>query len=795
MRKNPRLKAVVLGILLALACTPPEERAEQAREAVRQAVTQVDRAAALDALDDLRDAAPDTPEALLELAQLLVQVGSAPDAGWLLEEAVRRFPERDDLRLALARVALLLGNPSLAREAVTPVAADSEQHAGALVTRAQAELNLGDLERALETLAEAEKLYPDRPEARLVRIATLLSEHRHDEARGAIEEARAALTGEEEEQAEVRHRLEVTLAQIRAQQGEAEAAITTLTAMVETDPADVLAWHALIQILTRQERSAEGLALLEGALQADEPSVDLYPLAAQVHASLGNEAEAEAALRTFVARSESAAAYLPLVNFHSARDNAEATTRVLDEAIDRYPGESMLWLLRTEALLAQERSDDARADFRRFRDTTFDGDPQIEYLRARLELADGDPARAADRLRKLAPRLDRGTTQFWLGRALEESGDTEGARRRYGLAQQRDPGWIAPAAALIALEERRGDWRAVARHARVLVRRAPQWIEGWTALVHALESLDEGNAAEEVARQALERFPERAEPHLLLAKALRAQGRTDAALAALGAAESASGTPELTAERVFTLGVGGRIDEGIAIARAALASDPDSADLHAALASLLFAAGAAEEGAQATDRALALDPDEPRPLRLRCEFRTASGRLEGAREDCTRYLETRPDDAGAHFMLGLALQKLGESQRAAEAYRRAAALDERDMRPRNNLAELLAQEGDLDGALAAAQEAFRLDETNPYVMDTLGALYLRKGLAERAISLLEEAHAGLPDRGEVTLHLALAYRDAGRTDDARALLTDLQRGDAENQALQARVEEALHSLP
>ena len=164
---------------------------------------------------------------------------------------MRRFPERDDLRLALARVALLLGNPSLAREAVAPVAADSEQHALALVIRAQAELNLGDLERALETLAEAEKLYPDRPEARLVRIATLLSEHRQDEARAAIEETRAALTGEEEEQAEVRHRLDVTLAQIQAQQGEAEAAIAALTAMVETDPADVLAWQALIQILTR----------------------------------------------------------------------------------------------------------------------------------------------------------------------------------------------------------------------------------------------------------------------------------------------------------------------------------------------------------------------------------------------------------------------------------------------------------------------------------------------------------------------------------------------------------------
>ena len=35
-------------------------------------------------------------------------------------------------------------------------------------------------------------------------------------------------------------------------------------------------------------------------------------------------------------------------------------------------------------------------------------------------------------------------------------------------------------------------------------------------------------------------------------------------------------------------------------------------------------------------------------------------------------------------------------------------------------------------------------------MDTLGVLYLRKGLADRAVSLLEEAHAGLPEMAEVS---------------------------------------------
>ncbi len=789
------LRAAVAAAALLWACSSAEERAESARDAVREAIARGDRAAALDAVGDLRASLPDTADALLEVAQLRVQAGSAPDAGWLLEEGVRRYPERDDLRLALGRVALLLGNPSLAREAVAPVAPDSEQHAAALVTRGQAELNLGDLKGALQTLAEAERLYPDQPAARLVRIATLISEHRREEARAAIEEARAALSGEGEEQVAIRRRLDVTLAQIQAQQGEPEAAVTALAAMVQADPADLLAWQALVQVLVQQQRSEEALARLSDALEAREAPVDLLPLAAQLHASLGHDDPAVAALRSFVARSESAAAYLPLVNFHSVRDDAAATVAALEEAIGRFPDEPTLQLLHTEALLAEARIEDARAAFRSFRDATFDGDPQVDYLRARIELEEGDARGAAERLTHLAPRLDRAATQFWLGRALEEMGDSEGARRRYGLAQQRDRSWIAPVAALVALEALRGDWRAVAGSARLLVQRAPRRLGGWIALVDALAQLGEGDAAEQVAEQSVERFPDRPEPQVLLAKARRARGQYDQALAALDAAEAADPNIDVAAERILTLGMAGRLDAGIALARGALARDPEAAMLHAALASLLFAAGDAEEGAQATDRALALDPDEPRPLRVRCEFRASSGRWPGARDDCTRYLAGRPDDAGAHFMLGVSLQWLNERRAAVAAYRRAAALDQRDMRPRNNLAELLAADGDLDGALAAAQEAYRLDEQNPHVMDTLGALYRRKGLAERAVSLLEEAHAGLPEHGEVTLNLALAYLDAGRTGESRALLSGLRESDTANEVLRAKVEEALHSLP
>jgi tetratricopeptide (TPR) repeat protein len=789
--------AAALALLLGLACTPVEERLEQARQAVETALERGDREAALEAVRDLRAALPPTPGSFLELGSLLARSGGAPEAAWLLEEGVRRHPERDDLRLALAEIALLLGNPSLARETVAPIAPGAGQHAAALVARARAELSLGNLEAALDVLKEAEQLYPDQLEVRLARISTLLGEGRQEEARAAIAEARAGLVPGDEAAAALR-RLDVTLAQIQAQQGDPDAAIALLDRMVRERPDDLLAWGVLVQVLVQQQRAKDALARLEAGRSADDAPEALYPLIALAHAALGDDAEAETALRTYASASSSAAAVLPLVDLLSDRGDAEAVTAVLDGALVRFPEDARLRVLRTEALLATDRVADARAEFTRFRDATFAGDPQLDYLRARLDLASGEARAAADRLTDLAPRLDTAATHYWLARALDAMGDSVGARRRYALAEQRDPTWAEPSAALVSLEQRRGSWRAMADAARTMVRRAPRRFEGWRSLADALAQLGDGNAAEQIAREALERFPERTEARVVLARALRTQRRYDEALAALdlGGAGGRDRLALLDAERVLTLGMAGRVEAGLALAREALTRDADAAELHAALASLCFAAGAAAEGSGATDRALALAPEEPRPLRVRCEFRASRADWVDARADCERYLGARPEDAGAHFMLGVVLQALGDSRRAAEAYRRAAALDEYDARPRNNLAGLLAADGDLDGALAAAQEAYRLDERNPQVMDTLGVLYLRKGLAERAASLLDEAHAAVPDQRETALHLALAFAETGRASEARSLLEGLRRREVtDDPHFRVRVDEALRSLP
>ena len=233
MRHLRRATALLAGAWL-LACPSPEERAERARADAREALARGDRGAALGAIEVLRELRAETSEDALELAQLLVQAGEAPQAVWLLEEAVRESPERDVLRIALAQASLLVGDAAAARDALHPIDEGSEKHPDALLLRAQAELQLGDFDRAVATLELAEQLYPDRVEARLARIGTLLRERRFDDARRALDEAREPVAAAG--QASALRPFEISLASAEAERGSPDAAIAALRLSSRNSP-------------------------------------------------------------------------------------------------------------------------------------------------------------------------------------------------------------------------------------------------------------------------------------------------------------------------------------------------------------------------------------------------------------------------------------------------------------------------------------------------------------------------------------------------------------------------------
>ena len=788
MRPLARTAALSLCLFL-LACPTPEERTEQAREDVRQALGRGDRLAALHAIESIGE--PDTPKGLIDVAGLQVAAGEAPAALRLLEQGIERWPENDELRVTLAKVALMLSDPNTARAVLIDVGPDSEHHITALVLRSEADLKLGDFDRAVSTLDEAERLYPDRPEARIARIGTLLKEGHLEEAREALAAAREPLRAAGQE--DVLLGLEIGVLGAQAEE-DPETAVAGLRELAESHPDEPKVWAALVQVVIQSGRPREAITLLRDAIDEDPERLYLYVPLANLLQSDGRPDEALGLLKQLIERSPTPSAYLALARHHISQPEAsEEALAALEEGLEAFPENPMLRHADAEAKLGLVGGEAARDAVETYRDR-FPEDPNGEYLQARLDLAEGRTGAAIERLTAVMPKLDQAFTQHWLGRALEVDGDLVGAQRRYVLAVQRNPRDIELYVPLVRLAAQRGAWPGVAKLGEQMTRLNPMRPDGWSAWLSAVNELGQSQLAEAVAQRYLMLFPDLDDARLGLARAQRSAGRFDEAMKALDEAEPDFGDPaQLEAERALTLGLSGRLEEGIALARSAMAEHPDSAAVQLTAAALLFMVGEAEEGSRATDRALELAPDDARPLAQRARFRAATGRLEGAQEDCERYLALRPDDARIYFVLGSVQERSGRVEGAIAAYQKAAELDPQAFAPRNNLAYLLADR-DLDAALLAAQEAYALRSESPAVLDTLGWLYLRKGLVDRATSLLEEAHAGAPELAEVQLHLALAHREAGRRDEAREHLTALAARDDTPDELEAQVHEALRSL-
>jgi len=742
-----------IALLLGLMACGNDDRnpIERARDSLKDAIARRDVTELGKVRARLQDARPETPEELAEIATLMMRAGETAQALWLLEAGISRYPEREELRLLLARAALIVGDPIRALAALESTPADSDRYLSALMLRARAQLDLGNLDGALAIFAEAEQRDPDSPEAFYARIFTLLREGRVEEARSAIEQARHGA-----QTIERRRELDALIAQIEFAQGDRAAGLARMRSLVEETPEDVSALQLLVRSLQADGQLEEALAVAQAGLSRGPDHPTRQALVAWALALLGRQDEAERALRRLVDTSDSPNAHLLLARFLLFTDQPHAAAEDLREAANRHPDAPMLRMHEAEAWIDCADLERARAALAQFQSGAAE-DPHAGYLEGRIALAEGDAKKATVRLGEVVPNLDRAYTQYWLGRALEAAGDLMGAQRRYGLAMLRDSSHPAPAIALMRLAERRRDWRAAAEYAAQLIARYPAGYEGYANLVTFLARAGDGERAETAARIYLKRFPTREDAPVLLAISLRIQGRFSEAQAALEAAAAVQGlTPAIVHERALIFGARGDAAEGIRAARDAIAMRPDEPRYYATLAALAFSTGDVETGNTAVDTAVAIGHGFLEPLKLRARYRAASQDFAGARQDIELYLADEPDDPEAHFMRGVISENEGHKTDAVSDYRRAIELDEASFAPYNNLAMLLVDLGEVDEAVRMANRAYARAGTNAKVVETLGWVYLHAGRSNRAVKLLERALELNPDSTETQQHLAAA---------------------------------------
>jgi len=224
------------------------------------------------------------------------------------------------------------------------------------------------------------------------------------------------------------------------------------------------------------------------------------------------------------------------------------------------------------------------------------------------------------------------------------------------------------------------------------------------------------------------------------------------------------------------------------------AAHPDRLDLRMELGNAAASAGDLDLALASFQRVLDnLEPDSrgAGDLHLRIgETYRRKGDLPAAVQSLTRASQLLPDKPVVIGTLALVLDSSGRKSDAARAYQAAIDLDPENAIAMNNLAFLLAEQGDdLDHAWRLAQRAVDLSEDDADVIDTAGWVQWKRKQIDAAVGLFALALSKDPDNADFRKHLmmALSARQDAVAGEARAMIEGAN-GDSQ------KIKDALRSL-
>lgn len=726
---------------------------------------------------------PDAPEAQIGLANVAAMQGDVAAGAQSLENLLGRDPRQIDGWYALGAMRLQLGQFDAAIDALTTALDLSRpqtnvfRHIALLSELGGAQLAVEDLEAARLTIERLRGIAPQSPSGLM--LSARLARAEGDYALAARE--LQTLLGHYPNNVGA----QLYLANVQMLLGNLAQAENLLTRIVATSPANLPARKLLAQVQLRQARP-------QGAVEALAPLVDsgaggdadMYALLAQADLQQGATESAIERLRNAVLLDESnmgnrmslAAAYL------SAQRPVQAI-----EVLDEVPGDGDIGLHRErmylQALALSERRTQARERALSFPERHADK-PQAAIVAAEFldSISEHDAARGL-----LQSRL--GTD----GRSPELVNALARVELRSG-----NPGRAAELYHEV-LDADSGDYAALVGLARVA------WLE------------DDVETKIAMLERAVAVEPEAQLPRAWLAQSLLASGRAaDAEPVVNEMVVRGFQHPLMSQIAGAVLLEVGRYEEAIRHIEAAVAVQPDSADMQFSLAQAYMNVDRSVEARAALDEALRLQPDWPPALTMLALIELKQGRHDAALETVNRLRRAHPNDASAMVLEGEVHTHRQDYVSAVAAFERAVAagagrsavlraymarrdggmsLSEAPLRThldanpddtvvRSFLAQHYYFEGNSTEAIGEYEKAVQADPDNAAVLNNLAWLYQESGDLDRALQLAEQAWSLDRRSGSIADTLGWIYRDLGQMEKSKQMLNDAGRLAPDNGEIQ-----------
>ncbi|WP_273203730.1 tetratricopeptide repeat protein [Marinobacter subterrani] len=438
--------------------------------------------------------------------------------------------------------------------------------------------------------------------------------------------------------------------------------------------------------------------------------------------------------------------------------------------------------------------------------------PELDEARSLLihaQASSGDAAAAIKTASEwIKDEPDNTTALIIRGNLAGSENQIEEARGYFTQALNKDPEAVAPVMALGRLALNQKNQAEAQKQFRKAVEIAPDnrlALQGLTSVLNRDET-------EAFMREVLKTHPDATGPRLILLELALLQNATKEAddLTASLLERAEENTPSQAAPLVANIynGVAAKLRQAGETDRASIVLNrarvlfPDNEAISLQAAAQAFAAENSNEARRILQEAKLQHPDSPAPYLVEARYfesreeyqqaadfyqlamdkKPSAGLmnayaevLQKAGKDAEALsllesgIDTYPDSAQLRLRIALLQQAEGANDKARANYEKLLSAMPESTIVLNNLAWLYHEAGD-ERAVTMARKAYDLAPDNAAIADTYGWIMLQAGNHEDSLPILEKAHELQPGSEEIALHLAEAYKAAGKNADAQRIL-------------------------
>jgi putative PEP-CTERM system TPR-repeat lipoprotein len=216
---------------------------------------------------------------------------------------------------------------------------------------------------------------------------------------------------------------------------------------------------------------------------------------------------------------------------------------------------------------------------------------------------------------------------------------------------------------------------------------------------------------------------------------------------------------------------GGKLDQGLPLARNLQKTDPTSVVGFAVEGDILARQGKPELAVRSYEQAFAI-AKSPQLLIKLVTMMKAAGKTREADARLAQWQKEHPADPTVGMYLGETYLAKKQYKLATDQFEAVLKSSPDNALVLNNLAWGYQEQKD-PRALATAERALKLAPDSPSVMDTLGWMLVQQGNVARGLPLLQRAVALQPAAPELRYHLAFALNQSGDKKAARQTLDKL----------------------